>query len=592
MVLNVLGRIESLRIRNVKNANAVNKDLYRLLCSRDLSVISYNKIKSKTGNVTPGTDKTLNGFSEGLLLKTISNLKDQSFKFKPVRRKYMPKGTSEKTRHLGVPSPRDKVVQQSMLFILEAIYEPTFSEHSHGFRKRHSCHSSLKEVRSSWSGVKWLLEGNIKSCYDAMDHRILIRILRKKINDEKFVDLVWKLLRAGTIENGALFPLFLGTPKEGILSTLLANVYLNELDIFVQSEISNTNSLESRATNPEYNRMRGKVYRLRTVRDKNGIRLIKPSKEQLLEIKKLKKKQRTIPSKDQFDPSYKRVLFTRHADDWIIGIIGSNSLAVDLKGKIELFLHEKLKLTLSQEKIKIRCASKGNIRYLGFYLKCGAHSEVSSTSNLDKKTVAWQPKIFAPMDTIVAKLSEQNFCTKLGVGKKKKEWIYYPDNILIERYNYIIRGLRKYYSPTDNYDTSINRIQFIMRYSCAHTLAAKHRTRISKQLLRLPKLGLDIRKSLTNNIWDFKINVPTLQETFISYVRKTQLLSSDNCRICSSKENLEMRYVKAIKKDGVPIEDKYIITLMQRMNRKQICLCRTCHLNIHNGIHNGASRKL
>ena len=269
----ILLRLESLKERNTKNRDAVNKDLYRLLCNKELLTIAYNSIKSKPGNMTPGTDElTLDEMSDKIIKGIIAELRSQTFKFKPVRRVYIPKGNTGNMRPLGVPTPRDKVVQKAMLMIMENIYEPTFSTHSHGFRPGFSCHSALKEIRSTWSGTKWAIEGDIKGCYDNVKHQILIDIIRQKIDDERFIQLIWKLLRAGVEINKKLERTKMGTPQGGILSPLLANIYLHELDEFITNLSTQTSSSNnnSRRENPEYKSIRGKIYRLRTKRTTSG----------------------------------------------------------------------------------------------------------------------------------------------------------------------------------------------------------------------------------------------------------------------------------------------------------------------------------
>lgn len=501
MVLNVLSRIESLRIRNAKNTGAINNDLFRLLCSKDLLTISHNKIKLKPGNLDFGIHgETLGGFSKDLINESTQKMKNYFFKFKPIRRKCIPKKNTIKIRLSGSFSFRDKVVQQAMLFILEAIYEPIFSANSYGFRLGQSFQTSLKEIRYSWSGVMWIIEGDVTGCYNKIDHHILINILKLKINDERFIGLIWKLLRTGMEKSSTRSQAFVGVPQEGILSSLLANIYLNTLDNFVQKLITETTSVKLKQLNLKHETIQGKIYRFRTLRENTQVRLIKPSKEKLFQIIKLKKIQKIRLSKDSLEPFSKKVLFARYADDWIIGVVGSRSLTVNIKDKIETFLTTDLKLTLSREKTKIICAFKGKIKYLSYYIKCEEPPRNFVNPTFNKRILACQTRIFVPMNFITERLANQNFCTKLGRAQRKKEWILYSDNIIVEKYNYILRGIRNYYALADNFATSMNRIQFIIKYSCAHTLANKHRTRISKQLLRLPKLRLDIKKGIKHNM--------------------------------------------------------------------------------------------
>lgn len=588
-----LARLESIRKTSIKDPEAKIKGLHRLLCGHDLMAIAYNTIKSIPGNMTPGTDDlTLDGYSENIVENAIIALKEQSYDFKPVRRKNVPKGNSEKTRPLSIPSPKDKVIQKAMLLILEAIYEPTFLENSHGFRKGKSCHSAMKQIRTTWPGMKWAIEGDIKGCYDNIDHQILISTLRKRIDDDKFIQLVWKLLRAGFVtEESQFLSSRLGTPQGGILSPLLANIYLHEFDKFLlKIQLEYTSTAKPRQNNPEYKKHSGKIERLRA-------RLKVPESNMSFveirkEIKIAQRLQRSMSSGDPMDPNYKKVLFVRYADDWLIGIVGSKETAVEIKERIGLYLISELKLNLSIEKTRISYLPEGTAYFLGFNIQSGGKSKNSPNQPLHKKrSVGWQPRIFVPMEKIVEKLSDRNFCTKLGRALSKKGWISYPDDIIITKYNFILRGLRNYYAPANNYVSSINRIQHILKYSCIHTLAAKHRSKLPVQLSRINTLGLDIEEKLTNNTWDFRTKIVDWDDIFISYGNRTNILSSDKCRICASRDNLEMHHVKALHKDGVPLEDKYMIALMQRMNRKQICVCKNCHLSIHNGIYDGISLK-
>jgi hypothetical protein len=222
---------------------------------------------------------------------------------------------------------------------------------------------------------------------------------------------------------------------------------------------------------------------------------------------------KNFPSKDPMDSNYKRPKYIRYADDWIIGISGSKEFTETIRYQIKEFIGEHLKMTLNLEKSYISHLSLEGAFFLGYRIKCGqagTYSGRSSTKDIlggSKRTVGWQPRLFVPMDKIINRLAEKNFCTSQGVGLKKKNWILYDDKEIIARYNSLLRGLRNYYAHADNLGTSMNRINYILKYSCAHTLAAKHRTRISKQLRRRDpksiKELLMISPSKVNP-WDFR----------------------------------------------------------------------------------------
>lgn len=524
-----LARLKSLSTLNNNNLEAKNHDLYRLLCSQELLTIAYNSIKSKPGNMTPGTDgKTLDGFSKKVLDKLISDLRDQSFQFSPVLRVYIkegyapPKGNSGKLRPLGIPPPREKIVHKGMLMILEAIYDPTFSEHSHGFRSGRSCHTALREFRTTWRSTAWAIEGDIEGCYDNVDHTTLINIIRRKVADERFIRLIWKMLRAGIIEDGKYSPTTVGTPQGGIVSPLLSNIYLNELDVFI-GQIQDLTCAHTgnrpRKDNPDYSKIKRQIFRERdSLNDTESKKRTNSQVIMLSKAKGAKPPLRQLPEAamphstwgrapfDSNDPNFIRIKYVRYADDWIVGITGSIDFTRFILSLIDEFIRNVLKMKLSSEKTLITKFSSGKVRFLGYFIKIGSVSTTSLNKNSTKKrTVGHNPRLFAPSRELVLKLYENNFCTHEGRGVRKKGWIYYPDEIIVQRYNSIIRGYRNYYAPADNFRTTMSRVEYILLFSCAHTLASKHRTRVSTQIRRLKhELKLSISKTYTNNLWDFR----------------------------------------------------------------------------------------
>jgi retron-type reverse transcriptase len=216
----VLTRLAAIRKLNATR-EWINDDLYRLMFKRDIYILAYERLKSNPGSMTPGTDgKTFDGFSDGTIQALIREMRTEAYRCRPVKTVYIPKANG-KLRKLGIPSARDKLVQEVVRIILEAIYDspenPYFLDSSHGFRRSRSCHSALRAIQQKWSGVTWLIEGDIQSCFDEIDHHILVSLIRKKIKDERFIALIWKFLKAGYQDlDGKRKDSLAGTPQAAL----------------------------------------------------------------------------------------------------------------------------------------------------------------------------------------------------------------------------------------------------------------------------------------------------------------------------------------------------------------------------------------
>jgi len=199
-----------------------------------LYLTAYGKIYRNNGAMTEGvTDETAEGMSLDKIETIIKALRDEMFRWKPARRVYIPKKHG-KLRPLGLPDWSSKLVQEVMRLLLNAYYEPQFSDHSHGFRPKRGCHTALREIKT-WIGTAWFIEGDISKCFDKLDHQVLLTILRENIHDEKFIRLISELLEAGYLEDWKYHATLSGTPQGGVLSPLLANTYLNKLDKYASN---------------------------------------------------------------------------------------------------------------------------------------------------------------------------------------------------------------------------------------------------------------------------------------------------------------------------------------------------------------------
>lgn len=306
--------------------------LYRNLYNPQFYLLAYQRIQAKPGNMTAGTDgKTIDGMGMARINALIEKMRDFSYQPNPARRTYIPKSNG-KMRPLGIPSFDDKLIQEVVRLILESIYEPTFSDYSHGFRINRSCHTALKYVQKYFTGTKWFVEGDIKGCFDNVDHHVLIAILRKRIADEYFIGLLWKFLKAGYMEDWNYHNTYSGTPQGSIISPILANIYMNELDSYMAEYAEKFNCGNRRKINPAFKKKldvcRGKEQRLK----RNISKMSVEEKEGLIaEIRELRRSLKSIPYSDQMDDSYKRLCYIRYADDFLIGVIGSKEDAEQIK---------------------------------------------------------------------------------------------------------------------------------------------------------------------------------------------------------------------------------------------------------------------
>jgi len=212
--------------------------VYRNMRQKEFFLAAYGKIAANKGATTPGIDPedTVDGMNLDRIDRIIKQLEAGTYHWKPVRRTYMAKKNSSKKRPIGQPSFNDKLVQEVIRMILEAYYEPQFSDLSHGFRPGRGCHTALKEV-SKWTGTKWFIEGDVASCFDKIDHKTLLNIIQRSIPDRRFLKLLKELLEAGYMEDWVYHKTYSGTPQGGVLSPLLSNIYLHELDVFVEEKL-------------------------------------------------------------------------------------------------------------------------------------------------------------------------------------------------------------------------------------------------------------------------------------------------------------------------------------------------------------------
>jgi len=593
----VLERLEVIRKLNAKR-EWINDRLYGLTAKEDLLIVAYERLKSQPGNMTPGSDdETLDGFSMRTIKELSEQLRTEKYQPRPVRITYIPKANGKK-RKLGIPCPKDKVVQEVVRMILEAVYDSPhgayFCENSHGFRHARSCHTALQEVQGKWSGMTWLIEGDISQCFDDIDHEILIGILRNKIKDERFISLIKKFLKAGYLDMDRVLKNSLaGTPQGGIISPILSNVYLHELDEYIERLRIGCEKGRQRKLNPEYRSLQRK-----------RLQLAKQGKTGTKEYKALTKAMRKLPSMDQNDEGFVRLKYVRYADDWIVGIIGPHKLAEEIKEKIGQFLMSRLHLTLSQEKTRITNARSEEAEFLGYRIRLGGsdkEQKVTRSTNgsgriFPRRSTGMQVVLKAPIEKVIRRLTQKGFCDGQGNPTAKKGWTILDEDQIINLFSSVNRGLLQYYRPADNW-AEMRRIQYILKFSLAKTLAMKRKTPITR-VIRKSRIQTVVRTKAGEKVIsfyqtsDWKTNRDAFSKSEdVDLVRMSTRLRTRSklgliCCICGDAKGVEMHHVRHVRKMSDK-KAKGFVRLMAILNRKQVPVCEQCHLKVHSGKYDG-----
>src|SRR3954452_580560 len=234
--------------------------LYRQMFNPQLFLLAYGRLYANKGAMTPGVSgETVDGMSLAKIEAIIDALRHERYRWRPVKRVYIPKKNG-KTRPLGLPTWADKLVGEVVRLLLEAYYEPQFSDRSHGFRVGRGCHTALDEIASTWTGTTWFIEGDIADCFGSLDHEVMLDILAENIHDGRFLGLVAGMLRAGYLEDFTWHATYSGAPQGGVVSPILSNIYLDRLDKFVQRElIPAFTRVHARRRNPQYARVTRRI---------------------------------------------------------------------------------------------------------------------------------------------------------------------------------------------------------------------------------------------------------------------------------------------------------------------------------------------
>ncbi len=578
--------------------------LYRNLFNRELFLLAYGNIYASQGNMTKGTDgKTIDAMSLNRIDGIIASLKDESYQPQPSRRTYIPKKNG-KMRPLGIPSFDDKLVQECVRLLLESVYEGSFAKTSHGFRPNHSCHTALSQVQICFTGVKWFVEGDIKGFFDNINHEVMIRILAERIKDERFLRLIRKFLKAGYLEDWQYHNTYSGTPQGGIISPILANIYLDKLDRYMEELKKQFDKGDWRAVYPETYELEKK----RGVLAKKMRNTISEEEKRILteKIREIDRKKLTMPYSDPFDTNYKRLQYVRYADDFLIGVIGSKEDATSIKEQVKAFVANMLKLELSDEKTLITHSEK-RARFLGYdmYVRRSAATKKDKEGRLCRH-LSGTVCLEIPYELMRKKLLEYEAMTIESTVYGKDNWkakarYYLKDNDdleILDQYNSEIRGFRNYYRIANN-ASHASTFGYIMQYSMFKTFATKYRTTMRRMIGKL-RIGKNFGVHFTDKNGKSKTRLfysegfarkPLVKKAVVDIIPKTVMYSSRTslmdrmsarqCELCGDTDcEIEIHHVRKLKDlKGKSYWERFMIA----RNRKTLALCFDCHRKLHNG---------
>lgn len=587
--------LEKIMENSRKNKEEIFTRLYRYMLRPDIYFIAYKNLYANDGASTKGVnDDIADGFSIEKIKSIIQRLTDETYMPNPVRRTYIRKNqNNSKKRPLGISSFTDKLIQEVLRMILESVFEPTFSEYSHGFRPNRSCHTALKTLKKEFRGVIWFIEGDIKSCFERIDHHILIKIINIKIKDARLIKLIWKFLKAGYMEDWEYHGTYSGCPQGNICSPILSNIYLNELDKFATKITKEFYKPKERRYVVEYQKnvyMKTKIKsQLKMIKGKEKTKLLK-------QLKFLKSETHKIPCTSKTDKVMK---YIRYADDFIIGVKGNKEDCERIKLKFTEFVSQTLKMELSEEKTLITHSSE-YARFLSYDIRLRRDSSVRPQGKHLARTLNNTVELNIPFkDKIMPFLFHKSIIRQLQDGTIKpiarKSLYRCTDLEIVSTYNSELRGKCNYYAIASNF-TRLQYFAYLMEYSCLKTLAGKHKTTsmkirnkyrvdandwgisyTTKEGQKYCRFAKYIDCKNTNSFDDKIINYAIIHTGSRNTFEKR--LSACECELCGKKnEPLEIHHINKVK--NLKGKQLWEIVMIAK-KRKTLAVCKDCHKEIH-----------
>lgn len=624
-IYNLSYHLRKLTLNN-KSTDFINHKIYHLLCRPYTFINAYSRIVKNKGSTTkgiPSDEEMLRIFSIRDANRIARKFRNQNYKWKPTRRTWIPKPGKTTKRPIDTPTQEDRIVQEAIRGILESIFEPEFQQHdstckqqcsNFGFRPNKSCWDAVEVLKIHGQRTTYAIEGDIVGAYNNVNHDILLKFLKQRITDQKFLKVIHELLKSGIMENNKQYHSLIGTPQGGIVSPLLFNIYMFSLDKFIFNEFikPNLKRNEKRNENGKRNKEHAKIGReiRKLAKEKKNYKNNKSEVKRIQkQIKNYNKQRFSMPSKN-IETLPKSIIFTRYADDWVLLITGSKRTAQEYKEKIQFFIKNELNLELDINKTTISRLTDG-FKFLGFSIKMNDIRQnkivkVTLPKNklrFKRRSTSRKITIIPDKDRILMNLKEKKFCNSLYYPIGLHHWTIFTEYEIVQKYDNIFRGLFNYYSNCDqNY--ILNRVYYILQYSCAKTIATRKKITMSQVFSKYSK-KLNVQIHIHKNGESFtrhwylesyiehklrKLNQkqkhkPESNDPFkFKNNLRTSIKVHLNCCICNSDQNICMHHtnsLRAIKKT----KDSWSY-ILSCLNRQQINICHKCHIDITHGRYN------
>jgi group II intron reverse transcriptase/maturase len=622
------------------NIEKVNNNVSSLLKSPEFWMHCYESIKSNPGihaaggSPTDSANSSIDGIELDYFTILAKNIQTGRFRFGPTRKTEITKPGGG-SRSLGIADSRDKIVQKGMAIIFEQVADHRFYDSSFGSRRGKSAHDAMSYIRKKVPSGMWAIEGDISKCFDNFDHKRLVSLVRKKyISLQILIDLLYKALKIKIISINGSHMNKIGTPQGSVVSPILSNIYLHELDVFIHENSSLTKYRSGKNSPVNYNFKKFMELKKVELDEAKSVKISKGKKKywsflHKLRVNKLKEAGKLkIPRLLPKGPN-RKIAYVRYVDDFIVFVWGTKNDCIEIKKLVGNFLWSHLALNLSKEKSSITYLKKNKAKFLGFQLwqsparLLSIKRDINPAGKLDKKgsllkyrgAVMSVPRlrITFSMNSVLVKCVDKGL-VRYKAGKffptSYKPALQYDIANIITYLKAVFRGLANYYGYCHNWYDAKTLYNYFGRYCTAMTIAHKTKSKVpsvfkkygqnlevtsakGKIISSYGTLSNAVIKRKSVNDFDTVEGKPSVENLLFKHLKLAKIhMIHWPCVFCGEKAEMHhVKHVRKVLKKKSPESFNAYLEAMRLVNRKTLPVCREHHLQIHRGEYDGISLK-